>query len=146
MSLALAFVWVATGAAAMGVSIALARPDRPGTARVVVPFVVSLGILILACAALLVHVTAWSATIDSAQPVETQCGSAWGALDSPQNVVTDTGPVYSQAYGACRAAGWHRVASVGAAEVGIAVIIGASAVWRRRRTGAPGREAARTAA
>ena len=134
MNMVMALVWVATGAVLVGVATAAARRRRgPGLSRLAFLGFVSLGCFFLACFWLVVPpVHAISTNIDSALPVDITCDSAWDALHGSPFVETDTGPVFSPAHGACQAAAWHRVASLGTAEVGLAVILAMASVLRRR--------------
>jgi hypothetical protein len=134
MNVLIALVWVATGAALIGVSVAIVgRRRAPGrTSRFLACFA-SLGCFLVSCFWLAVPpVHATSSDIDSELPVDITCDSAWDALRGSPYVETDTGPVFSAAHGACQAAAWRRVASLGTAEVGLAVILGMASVLRRR--------------
>jgi hypothetical protein len=136
----MALVWVATGAAAMGVSTLLAG-RRLGLSKRTSPYLLSLGAFLLSCVWLAMPVTAVTTTLDTVRAGDVQCGSAWGTLHGSPVVYTDAGPQYDPAHGACQAAAWHRVASLGTAEIGLAVLLDmAFARLARRRTKAAPRE------
>jgi hypothetical protein len=130
----LALVWVTTGALSVGVAAAVSGPRR-GLPRRLLAWCLSLGLLLVSCAWLVLPISAFSRTIDIAQPTQIECGSAWGSLhDGFPYIYTDEGRQYELGFGECQAAAWHRVASLGTAEVGVAVVLGvASSVVRRRR-------------
>jgi hypothetical protein len=129
----LALVWVATGALSAGGAAAVAG-RRIGPSRKL-PWCLSLGLLLVCCLWLVLPVTAFSRTIDVARPGETECGSAWGRLhDGFPYLYTDVGRQYEIGFGECQAAAWRRVATVGTAEMALAVVLGvARFVVRRRR-------------
>jgi hypothetical protein len=134
VNMVLALVWVATGAVLVGVSAAVVGWRRaPGFTGRFLACSVSLGCFFLSSFWLVVPpVHAISTDIDSELPVDITCDSAWDALHGSPYVETGIGPVFSAAHGACQAAAWHRVASLGTAEVGLAVILGMASVLRRR--------------
>ena len=133
-------IWIAVGA--MGIGILGVRADRhnasSGSNKIGVGLFVSLGALLLCCIATILPVTAVSTDVDSpSQPVTVQCGSTWGALQGSRYLETDAGSTFDPAHGACRAAAWHRVASLGSAEVVLAALVAVASrlLTRRRRHG-----------
>jgi hypothetical protein len=137
----MALVWVATGAAAIGVWTVLAGRRLGLSKRTTSPYLLSVGAFLLSCVWLAMPVTAVTTTIDTVRAGDVECGSAWSNLHGSPVVYTDAGPQYDPAYGACQAAAWHRVASLGTAEIGLAVLFGmAFARLARRRTKAAPRE------
>jgi len=129
----LALVWVATGALSVGAAAAVSG-HRVGLSRKL-PWCLALGLLLVCCLWLALPITASSRTIDVVRAGETECGSAWGRLhDGFPYIYTDVGRQYEIGFGECQAAAWHRVATVGTAEVALAVALGAARfVVRRRR-------------
>ena len=122
VNLLLAVTWVAAGAVAIGLSTALLGRQRLGRIPMMGWFF-CLSALFVSCLWLVLPITAVSTTIDNARPTEVQCGSAWGALNSSPYVDTDTGPQLDPSHGPCQAAAWHRVASLGTAELGLAALL-----------------------
>jgi hypothetical protein len=135
VSVLMALVWIAAGALAVGLFVLRSRP-WDGRARLV-PWILGGGIFLVSSAWMALPINAVSTTIDSSVRAHVvSCGdSAWGALHGSSFVVSDAGPEFDPASGACAAAAWHRVAALGSAEVGLAVLIGAAAaLGSRRRT------------
>jgi hypothetical protein len=131
-NVALALVWVVTGAVTVGAATALAG-RRIRLSATILPWCLSTSILLVCCVWLALPVTALALTVDTAQAGAIDCGSSWGSLGASSYVNTDEGGQYALGTGECRAAAWHRVAALGAAEVGLGAVIGASSVLRRRR-------------
>lgn len=130
---ALALVWVVTGAVTVGAATALAA-QRNRLSASGLAWCLSLSTLLLSCVWLVLPVTALARTIDTAQAGDIECGSSWGSLGASPFMRTDEGRQYALGTGECRAAAWHRVAASGTAEVGLAVVIGVGCVLRRRRS------------
>lgn len=119
----MALVWVGAGAVAIGGAGASWSRVAAATALVGCLFWV-----------MVPPVHAVSTTIDSPRPVDVTCNSALGELEGEPFVLTDTGPTFSPAHGACRAAGWERIAGLGTGELVVALLVwlGRRATSRRR--------------
>lgn len=135
MNALLALIWITTGALTIGLSFAVPqrRWDKPS--KWFAAGVVSTGAWLVSSLWLaFATVTAFSPTIDSPQPVNVTCGSAWSNLHDAPYLQTDAGRTFDPANGACQASAWRKVAVVGSGELGLAILIGTSSVLVTRRT------------
>lgn len=141
MNVTMAIIWLASAAVLLGLALLWTRRSR---SAVTVAAAISLGTFLVCCMAMSGRIQTTTTIIDSpTHPMTVQCMSAWNALHGPAYVTTLAGPQFNPANGACESAAWRRVASLGTAEFGLAVLVGlgmALASGRGARQQAPAGE------